>query len=149
MAVAVTKERKEECGNDGESGCCLYLDSFVSPLPLLAHPTVRKSRQRVIATYQKTIQEQKTDVKELRNTTNITIDPLPDQWGSLIWGGCTSFGGCVLRIPTYDGQRSWGSRISRTVELPIYHGTSEKYYRKGLGHQQKYSPGGGKSTTAF
>ena len=35
--------------------------------------------------------------------------PLPDQWGSLIWGGCTSFGGCVLRIPArYDRDRGHG-----------------------------------------
>ena len=31
------------------------------------------------------------------------LHSLPNQWGNLIWGGCTSFGGCVLRIPAgYD-----------------------------------------------
>ena len=35
--------------------------------------------------------------------------PLPDQWGNFIWGGCTSFGGCVLRIPAgYDRDGGYG-----------------------------------------
>ena len=35
-------------------------------LPLLAHLYSQKEQEKVIATYQKTIQEQKRDVKELR-----------------------------------------------------------------------------------
>lgn len=35
-------------------------------LPLLAHLYSQKEQEKVIATYQKTIREQKRDVKELR-----------------------------------------------------------------------------------
>ncbi len=45
----------------------LFVLGFLSCcLPLLAHLYSQKEQEKVIATYQKTIREQKRDVKELR-----------------------------------------------------------------------------------
>ena len=76
--------------------------------------------------------------------------PLPDQWGSLIWGGCTSFGDAsYASLLDTTGTGVMGSldipKIG--VELPIYHGTSEEVLSKGIGHLQGSSlPVGGEST---
>ena len=120
-------------------------------LPLLAHLYSQKEQEKVIATYQKTIRGTETGCKRTTETgRTLQQHPLPDQWGSLIWGGCTSFGGCVLRIPArYDRDRGHGKsgypKIG--VELPIYHGTSEEVLSKGIGHLQGSSlPVGGEST---
>lgn len=46
MTVAKQERRNKECGNDGGSGCCSYLDSFVAVCPFWHICTVRKSRNR-------------------------------------------------------------------------------------------------------
>ena len=57
-------------------------------LPLLAHLYSQKEQEQVIATYQKTIQDQKLDVKELRKQA--------EHYNSILY---QTNGGCVLRIP--------------------------------------------------
>ena len=76
--------------------------------------------------------------------------PLSDQWGNLIWGGCTSFGDAsYASLLDTTGTGGMGSMdIPKIgVELPIYHGTSEEVLSKGIGHLQGSSlPVGGEST---
>ena len=120
-------------------------------LPLLAHLYSQKEQEKVIATYQKTIQEQKLDVKELRKQA--------EHYNSILYqtNGATLSGEDALLL----GDASYASLLDTTgtgvmgsldipkigVELPIYHGTSEEVLSKGIGHLQGSSlPVGGEST---
>ena len=124
-------------------------------IPLLlsapsAHLYSQKEQEKVIATYQKTIQDQKLDVKELRKqAANYSI--------LYQTNGATLSGEDALLL----GDASYASLLDTTgtgvmgsldipkigVELPIYHGTSEEVLSKGIGHLQGSSlPVGGEST---
>lgn len=120
-------------------------------LPLLAHLYSQKEQEQVIATYQKTIQDQKLDVKELRKQA--------EHYNSILYqtNGATLSGEDALLL----GDASYASLLDTTgtgvmgsidipkigVELPIYHGTSEEVLSKGIGHLQGSSlPVGGGST---
>lgn len=120
-------------------------------LPLLAHLYSQKEQEQVIATYQKTIQDQKLDVKELRKQA--------EHYNSILYqtNGATLSGEDALLL----GDASYASLLDTTgtgvmgsmdipkigVELPIYHGTSEEVLSKGIGHLQGSSlPVGGEST---
>ena len=119
-------------------------------LPLLAHLYSQKEQEQVIATYQKTIQDQKLDVKELRKQA--------EHYNSILYqtNGATLSGEDALLL----GDASYASLLDTTgtgvmgsmdipkigVELPIYHGTSEEVLSKGIGHLQGSSlPVGGES----
>ena len=73
-------------------------------LPLLAHLYSQKEQKQVIATYQKTIQDQKLDVKELRKQAEHYNSILYQTNGATLSGeDALLLGGCVLRIPAgYD-----------------------------------------------
>ena len=120
-------------------------------LPLLAHLYSQKEQEQVIATYQKTIREQKRDVKELRKQA--------EHYNSILYqtNGAALSGEDALLL----GDASYASLLDTTgtgvmgsldipkigVELPIYHGTSEEVLSKGIGHLQGSSlPVGGEST---
>ena len=120
-------------------------------LPLLAHLYSQKEQEQVIATYQKTIQNKKLDVKELRKQA--------EHYNSILYqtNGATLSGEDALLL----GDASYASLLDTTgtgvmgsmdipkigVELPIYHGTSEEVLSKGIGHLQGSSlPVGGEST---
>ena len=120
-------------------------------LPLLAHLYSQKEQEKVIATYQKTIREQKRDVKELRKQA--------EHYNSILYqtNGAALSGEDALLL----GDASYASLLDTTgtgvmgsldipkigVELPIYHGTSEEVLSKGIGHLQGSSlPVGGEST---
>ena len=140
-------------------------------LPLLAHLYSQKEQEQVIATYQKTIQDQKLDVKELRKQA--------EHYNSKAVGGAGYYSGCEaanmghkIAVQTNGaalsgedalllGDASYASLLDTTetgvmgsmdipkigVELPIYHGTSEEVLSKGIGHLQGSSlPVGGEST---
>lgn len=79
-------------------------------LPLLAHLYSQKEQEKVIATYQKTIREQKRDVKELRKQAEHYNSILYQTNGAALSGeDALLLGGCVLRIPArYDRDRGHG-----------------------------------------
>lgn len=93
-------------------------------LPLLAHLYSQKAQEQVIATYQKTIQEKKLDVKELRKQA--------EHYNSILYqtNGATLSGEDALLL----GDASYASLLDTTgtgvmgsmdipkigVELPIY-----------------------------
>ena len=120
-------------------------------LPLLAHLYSQKEQEKVIATYQKTIREQKRDVKELRKQA--------EHYNSILYqtNGAALSGEDALLL----GDASYASLLDTTgtgvmgsldipkigVELPIYHGTSEAVLQAGVGHFWGTSlPVGGEST---
>ena len=124
-------------------------------LPLLAHLYSQKEQEQVIATYQKTIQDQKLDVKELRKQA--------EHYNSILYqtNGATLSGEDCCGQAFLLGDASYASLLDTTgtgvmgsmdipkigVELPIYHGTSEEVLSKGIGHLQGSSlPVGGEST---
>ena len=105
-------------------------------LPLLAHLYSQKAQEKVIATYQKTIQDQKLDVKELRKQA--------EHYNSILYqtNGATLSREDALLL----GDASYASLLDTTgtgvmgsmdipkigVELPIMEPV-KRSYRKGSG----------------
>lgn len=106
-------------------------------LPLLAHLYSQKEQEQVIATYQKTIQDQKLDVKELRKQAEHYNSILYQTNGATLSGEDALLWGMRLTHPCWipPGRGSWevwtfqrSEWSCRSIMEPV-----KRSYRKGSG----------------
>ena len=106
-------------------------------LPLLAHLYSQKEQEQVIATYQKTIQDQKLDVKELRKQAEHYNSILYQTNGATLSGRMHFFWGMRLThpcwIPPDGGHGKYGHSKDRSGAADLIMEPVKRSYRKGSG----------------
>lgn len=132
---------------------CFLLGMALCSYPLVSNLAERRSQKKMIATYEKDV-KRTADAKKILEQARAYNDILNQSGGKVIGGAYEK----LLGDEAYRQQLNIGGNgimgsleIPKiNVNLPVWHGTSEKVLASGVGHLRESSlPAGGENTRAI